>query len=312
MAIFITGSNGFIGVRLLRHLLRCTSERVYCLIHSRVEAFGALRFPGVLDVIEGGLHDVAAYVDCLARCDTVVHLAAATGNVGPRRYHEVNVQGTALLLDACRRSGVKNIVFLSTIAVTFADQAKYHYAQSKQEAEQLVQASGLNFLIVRPTIVVGAGGKAWDGLRKLALPSCVVVLGDGKHFVQPIYVSDLAAILSSVILAKQYRNETLEVGGPERVSILELLRRIHVAYTGKEPLATLTVPLGILTAILTFVETVAGPIWPLSLGQLATFKNDGCADPGRMPASNGATTSIARMMALTMQEEREGQHGPTA
>ena len=312
MAIFITGGNGFIGARLLRQLLPRTSEEIYCLLHSRAEAFRGLQFARALEIVEGGINDVAAYAESLARCETVVHLAAATGNVGPRRFREVNVQGTARLLDACRRGGVRNIVFLSTIAVTFSDQKGYYYAQSKQEAEQLVQTSGLNFLIVRPTIVVGAGGKAWEGLRTLASSPCVVVLGNGRCLVQPIFVNDLVTILGDMILAKRYHNETLELGGPERVSMVELLRRIHLAHAGQEPLGTLKVPLGILTAVLTLVETVAGPTWPLSLGQLASFKNDGCADHRRMPPHNAAMTSVARMIELAICEDREARHDPAA
>lgn len=312
MAIFITGGNGFIGARLLRHLLPRTSEKVYCLIHSRADAFRSLPFARALEIVEGGINDVAVYADSLARCDTVVHLAAATGNVGPRRFREVNVQGTGRLLDECRRSGVRNFVLLSTIAVTFSDQKRYYYAQSKQEAEQLVQASGLNFLIVRPTIVVGGGGKAWEGLRKLASSPCVVVLGNGRSLVQPIFVNDLVAILGDMILANRFHNETLELGGPERVSMVELLRRIHLAHTGQEPLCTLKVPLGILTVVLTLVETVAGPTRPLSLGQLASFKNDGCADHRRMPPDTTAMTSVARMIELALCEEREARHDPAA
>ncbi len=294
------------GVRLLRQLLPHTSERVYCLIHSRIDEFRALQFPRAVDIVEGGIHDVAAYADCLAGCETVVHLAAATGNVGPRRFQETNVQGTARLLEASRRGGVRNILYLSTIAVTFSDRTGYYYAQSKQEAEELVRKSDLNFLIVRPTIVVGAGGKAWEGLRKLATPPWVVVLGSGTCLVQPIYVDDLAAILTDMILAKPYHNETLELGGPERVSMIELLRCIHLAHSGKEAVGILKVPLGILTAVLTCVERMAGPIGPLSLGQLASFKNDGCADPRRMHPRSVATTSIARMIELAMREDSRG------
>lgn len=312
MAIFITGCNGFIGTRLLRQLLPHISERVFCLVHSRVDAFRAMQFSRAIDIVEGGMNDVAAYAACLARCDTVVHLAAATGNAGPRQFEEVNVQGTARLLDACRRGGVRNIVFLSTIAVTFSDKKRYYYAQSKQEAEQLVRDSGLNFLILRPTIVVGAGGKAWEGLLKLATLPCVVVFGDGKPLIQPIYVDDLVKIISDMILAKRYRNEILEVGGPERVSMIEFLRRIHLAHLGQEPIGILKIPLGMLTAVLTLVETVVGPIWPLSVGQLASFKNDGCADNCNSPLGDGATTTIARMITLALGEERDRRHGPTA
>jgi len=312
VAIFITGCNGFIGTRLLRQLLPHISERIYCLVHSRAAAFRAMQFSRAVDTVEGGMNDVAAYAASLAHCDTVVHLAAATGNAGPRQFEEVNVQGTARLLDACRRGGVRNIVFLSTIAVTFSDKKRYYYAQSKQDAEQLVQDSGLNFLIVRPTIVVGSGGKAWEGLMKLAALPCVVVFGDGRPLVQPIYVDDLVKILVDLIRAKRYHNEILEVGGPERVSMIEFLRRIHRAHSGKEPFGILKIPLGMLTAVLTLVETMVGPKGPLSVGQLASFKNDGCADNRNMPTGNGATTTIARMITLALREERDTRHGPTA
>jgi NADH dehydrogenase len=308
----MTGCSGFIGTRLLGRLLPHISEQVYCLVHSRADAFRARPFSRPIDTVEGGVNDVAAYAACLARCDTVVHLAAATGNADSRRFEEVNVQGTARLLDACRQGGVRNIVFLSTIAVTFSDKTRYYYAQSKQDAERLVRDSGLNFLIVRPTIVVGAGGKAWEGLRRLAALPCVVVFGDGRVLVQPIYVDDLVTIIGDMILTKRYHNDILDVGGPERVSMIEFLRRIHLAHSGKEPFGILKIPLGMLAAVLTLVETVVGPRGPLSVGQLASFKNDGCADHRNLLPGGGATTTIARMISLALREERDARYGSRA
>src|SRR5205823_14764221 len=66
--------------------------------------------------------------------DTVIHLAAATGRLPPEEYFATNVDGTRDLLGQCRRAGVRNFLFVSTIAARFPDLKHYPYAQSKRAA----------------------------------------------------------------------------------------------------------------------------------------------------------------------------------
>jgi NADH dehydrogenase len=93
----------------------------------------------------------------LTGCNTVLHLAAATGKAAKEDYYNIIVNGTSELISNCHKAGVRNILYVSTIAVKYPDKYRYDYAQSKEQAEVIIRNSGLNYAIVRPTIVIGQG-----------------------------------------------------------------------------------------------------------------------------------------------------------
>ena len=63
-------------------------------------------------------------------------------------------------------------MIVSSIAATHEDKTAYYYTQSKQMADQAVCDSGLNYLIVRPAVVLGPGSPIWTRLAALALADC--------------------------------------------------------------------------------------------------------------------------------------------
>ena len=99
----------------------------------------------------------------------MVHLAAVTGRAAPADYRRVNVDGTRALLRACTAAKVRRFVHMSTIAAAYAEQRYYPYAKSKSEAEALVRDSGMDFSIIRPTLVLGA--RSQSGTRWSRSPS---------------------------------------------------------------------------------------------------------------------------------------------
>ncbi len=70
----------------------------------------------------GSITDVAALEDALANCDAVAHLAAVADvndvHAEPGNAEEINARGTAAVLEASRRAGVKRVVYASTIWCT--------------------------------------------------------------------------------------------------------------------------------------------------------------------------------------------------
>lgn len=272
-SLFVTGGSGFIGKRFVRTLARDRWERVYCLSEP-----GQKMEPDVLErenlqYVAADLLDADRYRPILAQCDTVVHLAAITGKAAPAAYFRVNLDGTRALLDASCRAGVARFLFVSSIAARFADTSNYYYAESKRRAEEVVRASGLSFTIVRPTIVVGQGGGPWESLSRLAALPLLPLFGNGTR-IQPIYVDDFVACLCTLLDARQFRNETIELGGPEVTTFESLLRQASHMRRGRKPW-TVNVPVRPLVLVLRILERFAGPLLPLSTGQLAAFQNDG-------------------------------------
>jgi NADH dehydrogenase len=276
-SVFITGSSGFVGRHLLRRLLGGSDRKIFCLSRTEAQADGEVPAGATFQHIRGSLFDTGLYERELAQSECVVHLAAATGKALPEEHIRVNLEGTRTLVDACKLAGVRNFLHVSTIAAKFPDKTRYPYAQAKQQAEDVVRASGLSFTIVRPTMVLGRGSAVLDGLARLAALPVVPIFGDGKARVQPIDVNDLANLLAAIIDTARFRGETLELGGPQSLTIEELLSMISLLRKSGSP-RKMHIPLGLLIPVLSFFESFMYAHLPFTVGQLATFRFDGTAE----------------------------------
>jgi nucleoside-diphosphate-sugar epimerase len=170
MKALVTGGGGFLGGAVVR-LLRERGDEVRSSARGHYPALDAL---GVTQV-RGDLADAAAVDAAVRGCDIVFHVAAKAG-VGGRYadYHRANVVGTENVLAACRRHGVRRLVYTSSPSVVFngrdmegvdesaAYPAAYdaHYPHTKALAERAVLAangSELATVALRPHLIWGPG-----------------------------------------------------------------------------------------------------------------------------------------------------------
>ena len=174
--ILVTGANGFIGRRVCQMLI----ERGHR-VHGGVRDQACLNqsLPGSEWVRIGNIGADTDWQAALQGIEVVVHLAARVHVMRETAldplavYREVNVAGTVRLASQAVHSGVKRLIYVSSLKVngettathpfTAADPPAPHdaYAQSKWETEQalraLGQATGLEVLIIRPPLVYGPG-----------------------------------------------------------------------------------------------------------------------------------------------------------
>ncbi len=278
-SLFITGHTGFIGSHLLPKIDPAKYENIYCLTRTPKDMGG--RFSAPFQVVRGSLDEPQSYASLLAGCDTVVHLAAATGNRAPEEYFKVNARGTERLIKECEQKGVKNFLYVSTIAVKFSEKARYYYAQSKEQGEQAVKKSRLRYAIVRPTIVIGKEADIWKTLSSLARKPVLLMFGDGTTKIQPIYIDDLINCLLVILNENLFSNETFELGGPEKVTFELFLKKIHHLYHQKDP-SVVHLPLKPILSVLSFIEDRFRSTLPVSTGQFAAFNNDGTIEVNRI------------------------------
>lgn len=293
--LFLTGASGFLGRSLLSLPGLAKFEKVICLSRSR----SAASVPANVDWLRGSLADSATYSAALTSADCVIHLAAATGKLPPTEYFAVNVEGTRRLVEQCKLAGVRNFVFVSSIAAGFPDQSRYFYAQSKLQAEEIIRQSGLRYAIVRPTTIFGPGSPVLAGLARLAALPVIPVFGRGATPVQPIAVDDLADFILRIVDNDLFRGETFDLGGRDVVSIEELLRKIHLLRHANAK--ALHMPMSLLLPALTLLELVAYPLLPITVGQLATFRFDGTARPNALWSERRPQLqSLEKMLAAAL------------
>lgn len=208
MRILVTGASGFIGHALCAQLLQKGHD-----LGALVRRDGSQ--PAGTRALSGDLSDRARLSELLAgeRPQCVIHLAAEIASQRSKhKIHEVNVEGTARLLDACTAlaggepAAGPPLVFASAVVTGDARCAllseetplpvQTHYGRSKQEGERLVLSCGLPAVVVRPSHVYGPGG--WyvgELVAQLRRPGRFAVIGFGKNLWDVVHVDDVAAAL---------------------------------------------------------------------------------------------------------------------
>ena len=165
MKVAVTGGSGVVGSAVVRHLVAAGHE-VRALTRSTaagatVAALGANPVPG--DVLDSG-----SLVDLVSDCSRVFHMAGINElcTRDPKRMWDVNVEGTRLVVNACRRSGVERMILTSS-AVTLGEHNPYlsEYELTKTEGEKLAfaEARGLDVVAVNPSSVQGPGRATGTG-----------------------------------------------------------------------------------------------------------------------------------------------------
>jgi nucleoside-diphosphate-sugar epimerase len=155
--VLVTGATGVVGTPLLR---RMPHEGVVCLSHSTAIPHPVEVIPGDITQQRLGLSE-RDYRELARRVDVVIHSAAATRfDLRREEVFATNVDGMGRMLDFVGEADAR-LVALSTAFVRVEGGAEYgwlsprHYLDSKRAAEALVRDSGLDWHIVRPSVVIG-------------------------------------------------------------------------------------------------------------------------------------------------------------
>ena len=185
----ITGGTGFVGSRVLAlagQPLRALARRP------------PPQQPGVA-WLAGDLTDAATLADLCAGASAVIHIAGVVNAADAAGFNAGNVAGTAAMLAAAKAAGVRRFVHVSSLAAR--EPALSLYGASKAEAEALVQASGLDWVIVRPPGVYGPGDKDMLGLFQLAQWGLGLAPGGPGARISLLHVDDLARALLALAAA---------------------------------------------------------------------------------------------------------------
>jgi NADH dehydrogenase len=140
--------------------------------------------------------------------------------------YERAVAQSAVLVAAARDAGVRRIVHVSV--VNAAPDGPTPYVRAKGALEAIVRSSGLEWLIVRPTLTYGPGdilinNLAW-ALRRLPVYG---LPGLGHYTVQPVHVDDVARICAEA--ASMDAGQTIDAAGPEILRYRDLVSMVREA-----------------------------------------------------------------------------------
>lgn len=227
--ILITGATGFIGRRLAALLV--DKYAVRCLVRDAARAKDLL--PPTVELLTGDMTDAASLKAAVAGVDAVVHLAARKGDEPD--IVAVNVGGAHNLVEACRAAGVKRVINVGSQASRLARRGAY--GETKAQSDAVFAASGLEVTTLIPSLVYGPRDTGVFGklARVTASAPFVPVIGDGSVRFQPVHVDDVCAVIAGCLAEPRTIGKTYAVGGPESVTLVELIDLIGAARC-KKPL----------------------------------------------------------------------------
>lgn len=194
----VTGGTGFVG----KHLLRIALSQGY---DVRALTRGWKPPEDEIAWIDGALDRPETLEKLCTGADAVIHIAGLISG-SKVAFEAVNVGGTAALIDAARKAGVRRFIHISSLAAREPELSNYGW--SKARSERLVAASGLEWTIIRPPAVYGPGDRETLELFKMAKRGLIALPPKG-HF-SVIHVEDLCRLILTVVDEPDTVSETYE------------------------------------------------------------------------------------------------------
>ena len=233
--IAVAGGTGFVGGEIARELRR-RGRHVIALSSRGEGARGQL--PDDIPIRTADVRDAESLRAALDGVDELVISLAFPGLPveQPRKgytFDEVDAAGTERLVVAGRDAGVGKVVYISGAGA--GHDAERHWFRAKARAEDSVRASDMAWTIVRPTWVFGPGDVSLNRFLGFARVLPFVPLTNfGDQRLAPVYVRDVATLAADSLEQEAAVEQTFEIGGPEELSMREILHRaMDVAGTRK-------------------------------------------------------------------------------
>lgn len=221
MHVFVTGGSGFVGQEVVRALL-ARGHTVRCLVRPGAEKKMAPA-PN-LSFVPGDVTRPHTLAEGIAGCGALVHLVGIIREFPGRgiTFERLHHQATANVVAAARQAGCRRYLHMSALEAQTAPVAAYH--QTKLQAEELVKTSGLDYTIFRPSIIYGPQDGFINLLkRQMETSRLLPIIGDGRYQLQPVPVWQVAQAFALALEKPQTINGSYDVGGPEPVSMNDLV-----------------------------------------------------------------------------------------
>lgn len=273
MRILVCGGNGFLGRHIVSALVDAGHDPVVRSRHS--------------DPVLNFVHTTTAadWLPHLQGIDAVVNAVGALRDMPGQPLQALHTDAPIALFDACVQAGVRRVVQVSALGVAASDTS---YARTKRAADEHLQAltarGALHGVVVRPSIIFGAGGASTALFLNLArLPVLLLPPAVQDSAIQPVAVRDLAAVLAT-LAAQDTPSGLLEIGGPQPLALGTLLASLR-AQMGLGPAAVGRLPQWLAVAGARVGDHI--PSLPWCSDTLAMLQTPNVCDPATLPALLG-------------------------
>src|SRR5690606_13088608 len=153
--------------------------------------------------------------------DAVVNCVGILDSGGKDAVRDVHVVATVALFNACHAAGIRCVVHFSAIGVEREQPSAF--SATKLEADNRLAELGLDWVILRPSVVLGRSAYGASALLRgvAALPGVVPVM-PGTAPIQPVMLDDVVAAVEFFLQPQALSRIALDLAGPERLTFTEV------------------------------------------------------------------------------------------
>ncbi len=213
MNILLTGASGFIGSHLLRTLTAAGHRVSTCVrLHDNAHSLAC-------DFSRD--HNEEIWLPRLSGIDVVINAVGIIRESHGQRFTALHRDAPAALFHAAEKSGVKKVIHISALGADEKAHSQYHL--SKRSADEVLTSLNIDWTILRPSIVYGAGAKSTALFRAMAALPITPLVADGKQQIQPIHVDDLCRVVLQAVESEILNHKHLDLVGPKPVTLRNYL-----------------------------------------------------------------------------------------
>ena len=268
--VTVFGGSGFVG----RHVVQALAKREFRIRVAvrRPELAGYLQplgRVGQIHSVQANLRYPASVEAAMRDSSVAINLVAILSQSGAQTFDAVQVKGAEAVAKAAAAVGAR-MVHVSAIGADVNSPS--HYARAKAEGEKAVLSALASATIMRPSIVFGPEDQFTNRFAALARLSPVMpLIGGGLTKVQPVYVGDIATAIANAVDGKTKAGAAYELGGPEVLSMREIMELILEITDRSRMLVSLPFGLAKLQAML--LQLAPGP-FKLTPNQVELLRAD--------------------------------------
>ena len=289
--IAILGGSGFVGRALTARLLECGDS---VLVVSR-DASTRSRLPAHAKHIVGDVHDGGFLRAALAGMDAVINLVGILNERGDdgSGFRKVYVELTASLIDAMRERGPRRLLQMSALHAGNGDS---HYLKARGEAEARVRASGLDWTLMRPSVIAGPGDGLFCRFAQLLRFAPGLPLGGAGTRFQPVWVGDVAEAFVRALEQPESIDASYDLVGPERMTLADIVHLTAAPKGWSRFVLPLPGPLGRLQAEIG--EHLPGK--PISRDNWRSLQRDSVSDDNGLPKLGIVPTDVRTQLPVIL------------
>lgn len=223
--VTVYGGSGFLG----RHVIRALCKRDYRIrvgvrrpdLAGHLQPLGKV---GQIHAVQANLRYPASVQAAARGASVVVNLVGILSEGGAQTFDAVQAKGAETVAMAASEIGAR-MVHVSAIGADANSASRY--ARAKAAGEAAVLAAAPSATIVRPSVVFGPKDHFTNRFAGLARISPVLpLIGGGLTKLQPVYAGDVATAIADAVDGKTRAGATYELGGPEVMTMREILEVI--------------------------------------------------------------------------------------